>query len=66
MYGDPPVVDIHTRLRQWFCWHKPKMWGPHDYYCPKCDFYSDDPLTGIKLRHLWWLVTGRMPKKEKK
>lgn len=61
MYGDPPILDIRARLKQWFCWHEPVKDKYMDYTCPKCKFSSDRPLGGIKLRHLWWLITGRMP-----
>lgn len=61
MYGDPPILDIRTRLKQWACWHEPVQSKYMDYTCPKCEFSSDRPLSGIKLRHLWWLITGRMP-----
>lgn len=61
MYGDMPIVDIKTRLKQIFCWHNPKIDDYYDYSCPKCGFYSDISLTGIKLRHLGWLLTKRLP-----
>lgn len=63
MFGDLPVLDIRTRLTQIFCYHKPAISDYYDYKCIKCGYVSDEPLSGFKLQHLWWLITGRMPKK---
>lgn len=61
MFGDLPVLDVRTRLKQITCWHEPEVSNYYDYECPKCGYVSDKPLCGFKIQHLWWLITGRMP-----
>lgn len=56
-------LDLVTRLRQWKCWHRPVRSRYYDFNCPKCDFNHDDPTWGISFRSLFWLVTGRYPRK---
>lgn len=64
MYGDLPILPLRERLKQWFCWHRPVNTDYYDYTCPKCGFVSDNPIAGVKLRHIIWWLTGRLPKDE--
>ncbi len=55
-------LDIRKRLQQWLCWHQPTKTQYYDYTCAKCGFVSDNAIDGIKVRHIWWLITGRLPR----